>query len=232
MFTSDLKRMAARHAVELVEPGMVVGLGTGSTVMFVVQRIGQLVRNGELHDVLGVPTSVRAERLACHAGVPLTSLDEHPQVDLTIDGADEVDPRLDLIKGLGGALLREKLVAQASRQEIIVVDASKLVQRLGEHVPLPVEVIPFAWRTQMPFLESLGADPILRLDPAGQPFITDEGNFIIDCHFGPLADPYALASVLHARPGIVEHGLFLGIASDVVVASSEGIQRLCRTRVS
>jgi ribose 5-phosphate isomerase A len=229
MSIPDLKRMAAERAVEFIEPGMVVGLGSGSTAEFAVQCIGELVRAGQLRGILAIPTSTQVERLAREAGIPLTTLDAHPGIDLTIDGADEVDPRLDLIKGLGGALLREKLVAQASRREIIVVDESKLVRHLGEHAPVPAEVIRFAWRAQVPFLESLGAQPVLRLDPAGQPFVTDEGNFILDCHFGPLADPRALASALDARPGIAEHGLFLGMATDVIVASAEGTRHLRRT---
>jgi ribose 5-phosphate isomerase A len=224
--------MAAERAVEFVEPGMVVGLGSGTTAALAVQRIGQLLRSGRLRDILAVPTSTGIERLARDAGIPLTTLEAHPDVDLTIDGADEVDPHLDLIKGLGGALLREKLVAQASRREIIVVDASKLVQYLGERMPVPVEVIPFAWRTQVPFLESLGARPVLRKQQSagstGRPFVTDEGNFILDCHFGRLADPHGLASALHARPGIVEHGLFLGMATDVIVASAGGTRHVKR----
>ena len=224
----QLKQKAGWYAVDFVESGMVLGLGHGSTAVFAVRCIAQLLREGRLRDVLGVPCSRQVEAEAQELGIPLTTLDQHPTVDLTIDGADEVDPNLNLIKGGGGALLREKIVAQASRREIIVVDESKLSPALGAHWPVPVEVIPFGWCVQSAYLESLGARPTLRLREDGTPFKTDQGNLILDCHFGPISDPVHLAARLNERAGIVEHGLFLGLATDVIVASHEGIRHLGR----
>ena len=226
--TVELKQKAGWQAVDFVESGMVVGLGHGSTAIFAVRCIAQLLREGRLQDVLGVPCSRRVEGEAQQLGIPLTTLDEHPVVDLTIDGADEVDPDLNLIKGGGGALLREKIVAQASRREIIVVDESKLSPALGTHWPVPVEVIPFGWRAQVIYLETLGAEPTLRLSSDGTPFKTDQGNLILDCRFGPIPDPAQVAARMNERAGIVEHGLFLGLATDVIVAGAEGIRHLRR----
>jgi ribose 5-phosphate isomerase A len=222
------KQQAAERAVEQVRSGMVVGLGAGTTAVFAVRRIGALLRAGALRDILGVPCAREVEAEAKAAGVPLTTLEDHPVVDLTIDGADEVDPALNLIKGGGGALLREKIVAQASRREVIVVDDSKLSPRLGTHRPLPVEVIPFGWRSQAAFLESLGATVTVRRGPDGAPFRTDQDNLILDCAFGPIADPADLAARLGARAGIVEHGLFVALASEVIVAGPDGIRHLTR----
>ena len=163
----ELKRRAAERAAESVESGMVVGLGAGSTAAFAVRRISELLREGRLRDILGLPCSTQVEAEARRLGIPLTTLGEHPAVDLTIDGADEVDPELNLIKGGGGALLREKIVAQASRREIIVVDERKLSPALGTHWPVPVEVVPFGWPAQAAYLESLGARPVPRRNPDG-----------------------------------------------------------------
>ncbi len=226
--SSQLKQQAAEYAVQFVESGMVVGLGHGSTAIFAVHRIAELLHKGRLQNILGVPCSRQVERDARQLGIPLTTLDEHPVVDLTIDGADEVDPDLNLIKGGGGALLREKIVAQASRREIIVVDETKLSPALGTHWPVPVEVAPFGWRLQAAYLESLGARPVLRLNRDGAPIKTDQGNLILDCHFGPIPDPARLAARLSERAGIVEHGLFLGLATDVIVAGVEGVRHLER----
>jgi ribose 5-phosphate isomerase A len=223
-----LKREAANYAVQFVESGMVVGLGAGSTAAFALRRLGELLREGQLENILGVPCSLQVEKEARGLGFSLTTLEEHPQLDLTIDGADEVDPNLNLIKGGGGAVLREKIVAQASRREIIVVDESKLSPTLGTHWPLPVEVMPFGWRSQIPFLESLGARVVLRHDIDGSPFQTDQGNWLLDCHFGPIPDPGRLATELSQRAGVIEHGLFLGLATDVVVAADKGIRHLKR----
>jgi ribose 5-phosphate isomerase A len=221
------KREAAERAVELVRPGMVVGLGTGSTAIFAVRRIGELLRAGQLHDVVGVPTSSTVAAEAGRLGIPL-ALDGARDIDLTIDGADEVDPQLDLIKGGGGALFHEKIVAQASRREVIVVDDAKLSPRLGSRWVVPVEVVPFAWQSQARFLQALGARATRRPGPDGQPFVTDEGNWILDCAFGPIAAPRELAARLDARTGIVEHGLFIGLATDVIVAGPAGIRHLTR----
>ena len=223
-----LKRQAGEKASSYVSSGMVVGLGTGSTAVFATRRIGELIASGTLKGICGVPTSRVTAEEAGRCGIPLLS-DEIPrEIDLTIDGADEVNPALDLIKGGGGALFREKIVAQASRRVVIVVDESKLSPELGAHHALPVEVARFGWRAQERFLESIGGKPSLRLGSDGRPYETDQGNWIFDCSFGPIADPMALASRLGGRAGIVEHGLFCGIASEVIVAGGGGIRELRR----
>jgi len=223
-----LKQQAAERAVECIESGTVVGLGHGSTASFALQRIAALLKTGALKDIIGVPCSLQVEEKARQLGIPLGTLDEHPVIDVTIDGADEVDPNLDLIKGGGGALLREKIVAQASRREIIVVDESKLSPALGTRWPVPVEVILFGWRSQISFLESLGARVTVRQASGGRRFITDQGNLILDCNFGPLPQPTQIARELSQRTGIVEHGLFLGLATDVIVAGKKGVRHLTR----
>ena len=224
----QLKRMAAEQAVTYVESGMVVGLGAGSTALLALRALGQLLVSGQVRNIAGVPCAASIEAEAQRLGIPLTTLDEHPVIDLTIDGADEVDPDLNLIKGGGGALLREKLVAQASRREIIIVDESKLSPALGMHWAVPVEVIPFGWRSQKAFLESLRARVTVRVVTGGAPFRTDQGNLILDCGFGLIHDPVRLAAQIKARTGIVEHGLFLGLATDVIVAGQSGVQHLRR----
>jgi ribose 5-phosphate isomerase A len=178
--------------------------------------------------ILGVPCSHLVEQEARQLGIPLTTLEEHPTIDVTIDGADEVDPQLDLIKGAGGALLREKIVAQASCREIIVIDESKLVPVLGARRALPVEVCPFGWRTQTEYLQSIGASVEVRREGDGSFLPTDQGNLILDCAFGPINQPVALATQLDARAGIVGHGLFLGLATDVICAGAEGVRHLRR----
>jgi ribose 5-phosphate isomerase A len=224
----ELKQKAAHRAVEFVESGMVVGLGTGSTTAFAVIRIGELLKSGDLKNIVGIPTSIRTEKLAGEWDIPLCGLEDQPAIDVTIDGADEVDPDLNLIKGGGGALLREKVVAQASRQNIIIVDESKLSPRLGTRWALPVEVIPFAAKSAENFLISQGAAVTLRLDDNSRPFQTDQNNFILDANFGEMADPNRVAANLNERAGIVEHGLFLGLASDVIVAAENDIRHLKR----
>jgi ribose 5-phosphate isomerase A len=222
------KQQAAEEAVKFIESRMVVGLGHGSTAVFALRRIAQLLKAGRLQGILGVACSQRVEEEARQAGIPLTTLDAHPAIDITIDGADEVDQNLDLIKGAGGALLREKIVAQASRREIIVIDESKMSPVLGTRRALPVEVIPFGWNTQAVYLQSLGARVDIRQANDGTFFTTDQGNFLLDCTFGPIAHPAALAGRLSERAGIVEHGLFLGHATDVIVAGSSGVRHLKR----
>lgn len=223
-----LKKQAANRAVECIESGTVVGLGHGSTAFFAVRRIAELLNAGKLSEILGVPCSLQVEEKARQLGIPLGALDEHPIIDVTIDGADEVDPNLDCIKGGGGALLREKIVAQASRREIIVVEESKLSPTLGTRWPVPVEVIPFGWRSQISFLESLGARVTVRQASGERRFITDQGNLILDCNFGPLSQPAQIARELNQRTGIVEHGLFLGLTTDVIVAGEKGVRHLTR----
>jgi ribose 5-phosphate isomerase A len=218
----ELKRQAAERAVEYIQSGMVVGLGTGSTAVFAVRRIGALLAGGQLQRIVGIPTAEVTARAAERAGVPLGTLDDHPSVDVTIDGADEIDPHLNLIKGLGGALLREKIVAAASRQLIIIADDSKRVEQLGTRAPVPVEVVPFARRPVAAYLASLGAR-VLERHKDGQPFITDEGNIILDCHFPGLPNPLEIAQLIRAQPGVVEHGLFLGMATEAIVAGKRGV---------
>jgi ribose 5-phosphate isomerase A len=220
----QLKQAAADRAVALIESGMVVGLGTGSTTVFAIRRIGELVAGGQLAEIVGIPTSRDSEQLANEVGIPLTTLAERPTIDLTIDGADEVDPAWNIIKGAGGALLREKVVAQASLREVIVVDDGKLVGQLGSTRPLPVEVLQFASKPEEEYLADLGADVVLRRHADGSTFVTDEGNWIFDCTFRGIADPERLAAQLSRRAGVVEHGLFLGLATDVVVASAQGVE--------
>jgi ribose 5-phosphate isomerase A len=207
---------------------MVVGLGHGSTAMYAVRKIAELLKSGELRDIVGVPCARIVEEEAQRLGVPLTTLDEHPGVDLTIDGADEVTEGLDLIKGGWGALLHEKIVAQASRREIIVVDDRKLTPALGTRAAVPVEMVEFGWRSQVQFLESLGARVSLRKSADATAYRSDEGNLIADCAFGPIADPRALAARIEGRAGIVEHGMFLGLATEVIVAGRAGLRRLTR----
>ena len=226
-----LKRQAAERAVEQVESGMVVGLGHGSTAIHAVRRIAALIQDGTLKNVLGVPCSQQIETEARKLNIPITTLEEHPVVDLTIDGADEVDPHLEVIKGGGGALLREKIVAQASQREIIVVDESKLSAALCTRFALPIEVIPFGWTTHLKFLEALGGQPKLRIASDGSLFKTDQGNFILDCRFEPLASASALAELaekIKARTGVVEHGFFIGVASEVIVAGADRIRNIRR----
>ena len=221
-----LKQKTAFRAVEKVRSGMVVGLGTGSTAKFAVERIGELLTHGALKDIVGIPSSVQTERLARAAGIPLVTFDDHQDIDLTIDGADEVDPDLNLIKGGGGALLREKILAQASRRNVIIVDESKLSDRLGTLWPLPIEVVAFARQTEEKYLESLGAEIALRKDGDGNSFLTDQNNLILDANFGPISDPIKLAAQLDARAGILAHGLFISLTSEVIVAGTDEIRHI------
>ena len=226
---AKLKQEAAEYAVQYVRSGMVVGLGTGSTAIFATRRIGELLRDGTLNDIVGFATSNVIWQEARQLGIPLMEQAMPSKIDLTIDGADEVDPELNLIKGGGGALFREKIVAQASDREIIIVDDSKLSPCLGTKHTLPIEVSPFGWESQLRFLKSLGARTDIRKNADGAQFTTDSGNMIFDCDFGPIADPSDLGAKLGARAGIVEHGLFIGIANDVIVASESGVRHLKRT---
>ena len=218
----QLKQQAAERAVDFVQSGMVVGLGTGSTAVFAVRRLGALLAEGRLQRIIGIPTSDATAHEAQRAGIPLSTLDDHPTIDVTIDGADEIDPQLNLIKGLGGALLREKIVAVASRRLIIIADDGKRVEQLGVRGPVPVEVVGFAVRPAAIYLASLGARVVER-HKDGRPFITDEGNLILDCHFAGLPNPQEMAQLIRAQPGIVEHGLFLGMATEAIVAGERGV---------
>jgi len=224
-----LKQEAAEYAVQFVQSGMVVGLGTGSTAIFATRRIASLLRDGSLTDITGFATSNVIWHEAQQLGIPLLDQTMPVKIDLTVDGADEVDPHFNLIKGGGGALFREKIVAQASHREIIIVDDSKLSPRLGTLHTLPVEVSPFGWQSQLRYLESLGARTSIRKNSDDTQFVTDSGNMILDCDFGPIADPADLAAKLEARAGIIEHGLFLNVTNDVIVASETGVRHLRRT---
>jgi len=223
------KRAAAEAAVELVLDGMVVGLGTGSTAYFAVEALARRHREGLRF--LGIPTSERTAAQSTALGIPLTSFVEHRQIDLTIDGADEVERgTLNLIKGRGGALLREKIVASASRQLVIIVDDSKMVDRLGTRVPVPVEVVAFGHEVVEAALEALGADVRLRVSATGEPFVSDGGNRILDCDFGPITDPAGLEERIGRLVGVVDSGLFIGRAGPVFVADAESVHRLERPR--
>jgi ribose 5-phosphate isomerase A len=215
----EQKRAVGYRAAGYIENGMVVGLGTGSTVRWLLEAIADRRKAGEIRDIVGVPTSDDTVRRATALGIPLGTLDEYSQLDIALDGADEVDPNLDVIKGLGAALLREKIIVTAAKRFVVLVDDSKLVDRLGRKAPLPVEIDPFSLGVQIPFLWGLGAEPVLRKDASGAPLRTDGGHIILDCHFADgIADPAALAAALDTRPGVMEHGLFLNVASQVLIA--------------
>lgn len=225
----ELKRRAALRAAEWIEDGMVVGLGTGSTVRYLLEEVGRRRAAGEWGRIVCIPTSRQTAERAEALGIPLSDLASHTEVDVTIDGADEVDADLDLIKGLGGALLREKIVAAASRLRVIVIDGSKSVRRLGTRAPLPVEVDPFGAPIQPDFLRWLGAEPSLRRTPTGEPVVTDGGNWIYDCRFPEgIEDPAGLEVTLNCRPGVIDNGLFIGMADHVVLAAEGGTRVLSR----
>jgi ribose 5-phosphate isomerase A len=221
------KQRAAQAAMKFVESGMIVGLGTGSTADFFLTELGEALQAGRVRDIKGVPTSKQSERRAILMHIPLTTLAEHAACDVTVDGADEVAPGLDLIKGLGGALLREKVVAQNSRKLVIIADEGKVVGGLGTKSPLPVEVAQFGYETQERFLRELGAEPKLRMAAGGMVFVTDNGNFIYDCHFaGGIADAEGIQQRLRRRAGVVESGLFLGLASVALIGTDDGVREL------
>lgn len=212
---------AAERAVTLVDSGMIVGLGTGSTANHATKAIGRDIQNGRLKDIFGIATSRRTEDLARTLGIPLTTLEEHQEVHVTIDGADEVDAAGDIIKGGGGALLREKIVAVATKRYVIIVDDTKLVDRLGVKFPLPVEVVKFGWKMLEAPIRALGAEPFLRHDSTGVPFLTAAGNFILDCRFaGGIGDAAEVNRVLKSHTGVVETGLFVGFDPEVIVGRS------------
>ena len=227
MSANEMKRRAADRALRFVETGMKLGLGTGSTAAAFVDLLGKRVAEGL--DVIGVPTSEATRRQAEALGIRLTTLDIEPFLDLTIDGADELDASLRLIKGGGGALLREKIVATASDRMIVIADASKLVETLGRF-PLPIEVIPFGLQATLGMIEMLGEDCgcwgelILRTTASGEPFRTDSGNFIVDAHFGAIEEPEELDDALKLVPGVVENGLFIGLADAAVIAGSDDVR--------
>ena len=217
----ELKRTAAERAVERVQSGMRLGLGTGSTVAHFLDVLAERLRSGALKNLIGVPTSVRTAERSRELGIPLAELHEGAPLDLTVDGADEVDPSLDLIKGLGGALLREKIVAWSANKLVICVDPSKLVQRIGEKFALPIEVLPFAWPLVFRELQHMGGSPVLRA-ANNVPALTDNGNNVIDCSFPSFAPLAEMDAKLNAIPGVIGHGLFLGMTTSVVVGYPDG----------
>jgi ribose 5-phosphate isomerase A len=214
------KEAAARAAVKLVCDGDIVGLGTGSTATYAVRFLAERVQAGL--KIRGIPTSIHTERLAASLGIPLTTLDEFQAIAVTIDGADEVDPELQLIKGGGGALLREKIVASASKKLVIIADSSKQVPMLGKF-PVPVEIIKFAEALVAKKIAALGAAVTVRRASSGKLFVTDEGNHILDCNFGQISDPPTLARELERMPGVVEHGLFIGMASTALIGKGDAV---------
>jgi ribose 5-phosphate isomerase A len=224
----DAKQRAGEAALAHVKNGMIVGLGTGSTAKFFIEAIATAVRSGKLRDIRAVPTSVNSDKLARAAGLPVVGFAQTSKIDLTVDGADEVAPDLTLIKGLGGALLREKIVAQNSTKFIIIADASKQVTKLGTKSPLPVEVTQFGFEASERYLRDLGCTPALRRTPAGETFITDNGNFIFDCRFTEIADPRDLNKKLAARAGIVESGLFIDLAHIAIIADDQTVWNIAR----
>jgi ribose 5-phosphate isomerase A len=225
---NNLKKQAAIKAVEFIETGMILGLGSGSTAWFALEEIGKRIQEGQLKSIVGIPSSIKTAADAKQFGIPIGSLDDYPEIDLTIDGADEVDPDLNVIKGGGGALLREKILAQNSRRFIVIIDESKLSPALGVKRVVPVEVIPFGSYPVLKYLKILSNEAKLRLNEKNEPFQTDQSNFIIDCKFEKISQPYELAARLKEKAGVVEHGLFLGLATDVIVAGNRGVQHIIK----
>lgn len=224
--TEELKKAAGVKAVDFVRSGMLVGLGTGSTAEFAIEELSKRVKDGRLSGISCVPSSERTRNFAEVLGLDLVELSSERKIDLTIDGADEIDSDLNLIKGGGGALLREKVLAQNSERNIIVADELKLSQRLGSRFPVPIEVLSFALEAEKNYLETLGGEAELRLAQDGSPFLTDQGNLIIDWNCGEIEDPSYFAERLSQRAGIVEHGLFIGTASDIIIGSPRGLKHL------
>jgi len=225
MANESEKELVGRASARFVNDGNIVGLGTGSTAVYAVQAVADRVKAGL--KILCIPTSVRTKDQATSLGIPLTTLAEHQEIDVTIDGADEIDPNLCLIKGGGGALLREKIIASASRKMVVIADSTKLVPVLGKF-PLPVEVVGFAQAVVAKKIEAMGAEVSLRKDAAGKIYITDEGHHILDCKFGQIPDPPSLARKLSDIPGVMEHGLFIGLASLVLIGKGNVVEEIQR----
>lgn len=219
------KQSAARAAMELIRPGQIVGLGSGSTATYFVRSLAERVRQGL--KIMGIPTSQATKELAEQLGIPLTTFEAHPSIDIDIDGADEIDPQLNLIKGGGGAFLREKVIASVSKRFVVIADSAKQVKQLGKF-PLPVEVIAFAQTLIAPQIQKLGAEVVLRRHSDGSVYVTDEGHHILDCTFGAIKDPPALAADIRKIPGVVEHGLFIGMAEMALVGRGETVSQLRR----
>ncbi|MEF8848086.1 MAG: ribose-5-phosphate isomerase RpiA [Candidatus Thermoplasmatota archaeon] len=220
----EYKKLAGEKAVEHIENGMIVGLGTGTTVKYALLKIGELVKEGL--DIKGIPTSQQTKKVALEQKIPLTTLNENPKIDVTIDGADEVDSNLNLIKGGGGALTREKIIAYHSKKLIIIVDDSKIVKALGIDFPLPIEVVKFGWTSTKETLEKLGCKAERRIVIAEEPYITDNSNYVIDCDFNRIKKPEELEEKINLIPGVVENGLFIDLADEVIVGGKGGITTL------
>jgi ribose 5-phosphate isomerase A len=222
------KQRVAEAALELIHDDMIVGLGSGSTSECFIRTLADAIRSGRFRNIRGVPTSRRSEELAAELGIPVVPLSDTSPPEVVIDGADEVAPNCDVIKGLGGALLREKIVAQNSRRLVIIADQSKTVTTLGTRSPLPVEVAIFAHETHVQFLRSLGAEPTLRRNSDGSPYVTDNSNYIYDCRFQQIAAPRMVELALKSRAGVLESGLFIGIADLALIGTDEGVKRISR----
>jgi len=220
------KQRAAEAALKYLVSDMVVGLGTGSTAEYFLQALASQIKSGALKNIVGIPTSRQTERRAQHLGIPIGSFAQNARIAVTVDGADEVGPNLNLIKGMGGALLREKVVAQNSDKMVVIVDASKEVRQLGTKSALPVEVTQFGFETQDAFLRSLGCEPTLRRSADGTTFVTDNANYIYDCKFARIDDPRDLERTLKARAGVVEVGLFVGIAKAALIADETKVREI------
>lgn len=221
-----LKAQAGEYAVKLIRNNMIVGLGTGSTVKYFLQALANKIRNGELENIKGIPSSLQTEAISIDLQIPLTTYHEYQTLDITVDGADEVDPDFNLIKGCGGALLREKIMAQASKRFVIIIDESKYSAKLGTKFAVPVEILPYAMPLEMKYLKDLGAGIKIRKMTNGQYYKTDQDNNIIDCNFGPIPDADKLAVTLKMRAGIQEHGLFLSVTTDVIIATQNEVKHL------
>ncbi|KAI3991089.1 hypothetical protein MKX01_041308 [Papaver californicum] len=225
----ELKKMAAYKAVELVQSGMILGLGTGSTSYYAVNRIGELLKQGTLKNIIGIPTSLKTKQQAISLGIPISDLDSYPVLDLSIDGADEVDPGLNLVKGRGGSLLREKMIEGASKKLVVIVDETKLVEKIGSSTGLamPVEVVPFCWGYTAECLNKLfpgGCEVKLRIGGDGKPFKTDNENYIVEMYFSEdIGDLNVASDKMHRIVGVVEHGMFINMATTVIVAGESGI---------
>lgn len=219
----EMKKLAAEKAVKYVKDGMIVGLGTGSTTEYALKKLGELIKDGL--NIKGIPTSMHTRKIAKEQNIPLTTMEENPEIDLTIDGADEVDSHLNVIKGGGGALTREKIIAYHSKKEIIIVDDSKVVKALGIDCPLPVEVVKFGWQSTKKTLEKFGCTAELR-KIMNEPYITDNSNYILDCDFERIAEPEQLEKDINSIPGVVENGLFIGLVDEAIVGSKQGIKTL------
>ena len=225
MELEELKKLAGEKAAEKIKDGMIVGLGTGSTTEFALRKLGLRIREENLN-FTGIPTSIHTKRIAKEEKIPLTTLEENPEIDITIDGADEVDSYLNLIKGGGGALTREKIIAYNSKKVIIVVDDSKVVKALGIDFDLPVEIVKFGWTATKKALEELDCDVKLREIMKNEPYITDNGNYILDCEFEKIDDPPEIEKVINSIPGVVENGLFIDLVDEVIAAGKQGIVTL------